>query len=90
MELRFSNFASSNFIFWGRFVFSDVVYVLIPKLFEINLVKIDEVINNEDLKANYNPKIDKYTNENLFTCLDIYLNTFGLLNSNVELLRKVF
>ena len=60
------------------------------KLFEINLVKIDEVINNEDLKTNYNPKIDKYTNENLFTCLDIYLNTFGLLNSNVELLRKVF
>jgi hypothetical protein len=59
------------------------------KLFGINLVKIDEIINNEDLKLNYNPKLDKYTNENLFTCLDIYLNTFGLLNSNIELLRKV-
>ena len=54
------------------------------------LEQITTRINNEDLKANYNPKIDKYTNENLFTCLDIYLNTFGLLNSNVELLRKVF
>ncbi len=47
-----------------------------------------EVIENKDLQASFDPKTNKYDDE-IFTSLDYYLNIFNLLDSNIKVLSKL-
>ena len=59
------------------------------KIFKISTNKISEVINSEDLTQSFNPNIGTYDKDS-FTSLDMYLNIFTLLDSNVEVLNRVY
>lgn len=66
--------------------------ILIGKYFmltDINKSIIDEYINRTDLKSSLDFNTGKYVNKT-FTALSIYLNTFGLLESNIEVMCKIF
>ena len=65
---------------------------LIGKYFmlnDINRTTIEEYINKKDLKNSLDFNTGKYVNKT-FTALSIYLNTFGLLESNIEVMCKIF
>lgn len=57
-------------------------------LFKLDFTIIQEVIENKDLQASFDPKTNKYDDE-IFTSLDYYLNIFNLLDSNIKVLSKL-
>lgn len=58
-------------------------------LFRFSGEIIEEVVNNNDLKASFNVLTGKYEDD-IFTSLDYYLNVFNLLTSNVKVLCKLY
>lgn len=55
-----------------------------------NELEVDKILNNSDLKLSFDKNRENLVQEDLFTSLDYYLNTFVLLNSNIEVLRKLY
>ena len=57
-------------------------------LYHFDYITIQEVIENKDLQSSFDVNTGKY-DEETFTSLDYYLNIFNLLNSNVNILKKL-
>ena len=56
---------------------------------EINVLDAEMFISQQDLKKTIDVKRGKFVEEKSFTALSLYLNTFGLLESNTEVMKKV-
>lgn len=57
-------------------------------LFKLDFTIIQNVLNDEDLQMDFDPKTNKY-DDAIFTSLDYYLNIFTLLDSNIKVLSKM-
>ena len=66
----------------------DVILRNYLSLFKFNSTVIDEIVNNNQLKSNFNVICGNYDDE-YFTSLDYYLNVFNLLDSNVKVLSRL-
>lgn len=59
-------------------------------LCDINSVDIEKYINDKNNLLVYDVTQNKFVDKKLFTALAVYLNTFALLNSNIEVLSKIY
>ena len=56
---------------------------------DVNVLDVERFVSQQTLKTTIDVKTGKFVEEKSFTALSLYLNTFGLLESNTEVMRKV-
>lgn len=57
---------------------------------EINILDTEMFISQQNLKKTIDVKTGNFVENKSFTAISLYLNTFGLLESNIEVMKKVY